>query len=303
MDRIDLMRSFVAVVESGSFTAAGARLGFSNKLVSKYIAALEERLGQPLLHRTTRTLSLTDAGARYLEGARQVLAAVEEAEAALTGDDSRALTGRLRIAAPIGFGEGFVTDATRAYLEAHPGMAVELHLSDGYVDLAQGGFDLAVRIGNLRDSSLIARRFGRTEQWVVASPDYLARAGVPGHPDDLSGHACIRDTNAAVWNRWRFTVEGREVQVPVQGRFTANSASACLTMARAGYGLYLGLDLFVGPDVAAGRLVRVMAAYPAGTTAIQTVHLPSAFRQDKVRSYGDFLIARFASHPPLGMAG
>lgn len=294
MDRIDLIRSFVTVVEAGSFTAAAARLGISNKLVSKYIAALEGQLGTALLHRTTRTLSLTDAGERYLNGARRVLAALDEAEADLRG--SAGLTGRLRIAAPVTFGEQFVTPHTRDYLAAHPGIEVELALSDSIVDLARGGFDLAVRIGTLRDSSLIARRLGTTRLIVVASPDYLDRHGTPDRPEALRDHACILDSNNPTWQSWRFTVEGREVQVPVHGRFVANSAPACLTLARAGDGLALTVDLFCAADLAEGRLVQVLRAFPAAEVPIQMVHLPSAFRAGKLRHYMDFLAARFAQH-------
>lgn len=292
MDLLDGMRSFVAVVESGSFTAAGARLGISNKLVSKYVASLEQKLGASLLHRTTRTLSLTEAGERYLGGARTVLNAVDMAQAELLGTGGMA--GRLRVAAPLTFGESFVTDATRSFLKLYAEVEIELHLSDQVVDLAQGGFDLAIRIGNLRDSSLKTRRLGETTMRVVASPDYLKLHGVPRHPDELADHTCIRDTNAATYNHWRFMVDGNMVQLPVSGPFSANSASACLALARAGEGLFICPDIFLSEDLANGTLQQILQDYPSEKIAIQMVRLPSGFSGEKCDAFMGVLASEFA---------
>lgn len=291
MDKIDGMRAFVAAVETGSFTAAGARLGISNKLVSKYIVTLEKQLGATLLHRTTRTLSLTDPGERYLGGARKVLASLAEAETDLRGVEG--LAGRLRVAAPLTFGEGFVTHATRAFLAQHPNVAVDLHLSDQMVDLAQGGFDLAVRIGNLRDSALRSRRLGETQMRVVASPKYLRERGVPRHPDDLRRHACIRDTNAATYNHWRFEIDGQHVRIPVAGSFAANSAPACLVLARAGDGVFICPDIFLKDDLQQGTLVQVLEGFPSGSVTIQVVRLPSQFSNEVARTYTAHLSRAF----------
>lgn len=300
MDLVDGMRSFVAVVESGSFTAAGARLGISNKLVGKHVAGLEQRVGMSLLHRTTRTLSLTEAGERYLAGARHVLDAVDRADADLRG--AGGMAGRLRVAAPLTLGEQLVTDATRRFLSQYPETKVELHLSDHVVDLAQGGFDLAIRVGNLRNSSLIARRLGETAMRVVASPDYLSRHGCPKHPDDLATHCCIRDTNAATYNHWRFEIDGHLVQVPVAGRFAANSAPACLDLARAGDGVFICPDIFLEADLASGRLVQILGDYPSDTIAIQMLRLPSGFSRVKSEAFMDVLRARYMQAYPARQA-
>lgn len=212
MDRLDGIRAFVAVVDSGSFTRAGKRLGISNKLVSKYVAALESLQGVTLLNRTTRSLSLTPAGERFLIAARRVISAVEELDAQARADEG-ALTGRLMVTAPVSFGEMFAPVLTRDFIEGHPGISIDLRLTDRYVDLAAEGFDLALRIGVLADSSLIGRRIGRTETVVVASPAYLAAHGRPHHPDDLREHVNIRDSNAASAHRATFVIEGKAVKI------------------------------------------------------------------------------------------
>lgn len=236
MDRIDGMRAFVAVVEAGSFTAAGKRLGISNKLVSKYIGTLESQLEINLLHRTTRSQSLTNEGRTYLEGCRKVLSELEALK--LTMDPSGGYAGVLRIAAPLTFGETIVASAALRFMEAHPEVTVEIDLADHHVDMAQGGYDLAVRMGNLQDSSLIARKLASTEYLTVAAPSYIKRFGAPSHPDELASHSCIRDSNNADPNRWPYFVEGQMVRIPVSGPYIANSPPACLAPTFAGVGIY-----------------------------------------------------------------
>lgn len=288
MDRIDGLRAFVAVVDSGSFTRAGQRLGISNKLVSKYVAALEGQQGVTLLHRTTRALSLTPAGERYLGAARRVLSAVEELDAQARAEDG-ALTGRLRVTAPVTFGEMFAAVLTRDFLARHPGLRIDLHLTDRYVDLAGEGFDMALRIGVLADSSLIARRIGRTEIWAVASPDYLARRGRPAHPDDLRNHDNIRDSNAPMPHRAAFTVGGKPLGVPLPGRITVNSAQAVRRLALTGDGIALTPRFVTAGDVAKGRLERLLADYPLPPLDIQALYLPQPFVPPRLSAYLDHL--------------
>ncbi|WP_209599354.1 LysR family transcriptional regulator [Ruegeria sp. HKCCSP351] len=289
MDRIDAMRSFVAVVETGSFAAAGQRLGISNKLVSKRVAGLENLLGMTLLHRTTRSMSLSHEGEKYLEGARRVLAELEQLEAEF--DTSGGLKGVIRVAAPLTYGDTAVAVAATRFVEKHPSVTVELDLSDHYADLAKGGFDIAIRIGNLDDSSLIVRKLGETHMKVVAAPAYLAEHGTPSHPAELSEHICIRDANNPDPNRWPFQVEGQTIHVPVSGPFLANSPPACLVPTRAGRGIFICPDVFLGDDLETGRLVELFFGIHSRTLPIQSVHLPSAFRKPRVKAFVEFMKA------------
>lgn len=288
MDRIDGIRAFVAVVDAGSFTRAGQRLGISNKLVSKYVAALEAQQGLTLLNRTTRALSLTPSGARYLAAARRVLSAVEELDAESRAEEG-ALTGRLRITAPVTFGEMFVAELTRDFTRSHPALDLDLHLTDRYVDLAAEGFDLALRIGQLPDSSLIARRIGQTEAWVVAAATYLARHARPTQPEALRDHICIRDSNAQTPGRATFTVADKAVSVPLPGQITVNSAQAVRRLVLDGEGVALIPSFVVAGDVAAGRLERLLPGFPRPQLDIQAVYLPQPFIPPRLSSYLDHL--------------
>ncbi|MCJ1900647.1 MULTISPECIES: LysR family transcriptional regulator [Paracoccus] len=296
MDRIDGIRAFVAVVDAGSFTRAGERLGISNKLVSKYVAALEGQQGVTLLNRTTRALSLTPSGERYLAAARRVLAAVEELDAQAHAEEG-ALAGRLRVTAPVTFGEMFATTLTRDFTRAHPGVEIDLNLSDRYVDLAAEGFDLALRIGQLPDSSLIARRIGQTEAWAVASPAYLAAHPRPARPEDLRDHANIRDSNAQNPGRAVFLVDGKAVSVPLPGRITVNSAQAVRHLVLEGEGIAMIPSFVVVRDLAEGRLERLLPDFLRPQLDIQALYLPQPFMPPRLTAYLDHL--RMALSPLL----
>lgn len=283
MDRIDGMRTFLAVVEAGSFAGASKRLGITGKLVSKYIGALEAQLGMSLLYRTTRSMSLTQDGRTYLEGCRRVLNEIDLLDTSL--EASRGLKGTLRVAAPLTFGETVVATAALEFMETHPEVTVELQLSDDYVDLAEEGFDLAVRIGALKDSSLVARKMGEARLLVVAAPSYIERNGAPSHPGELTAHVCIRDANNPDPNRWPFLIDGQLVQIPVAGPFLANSPPACLLPTRAGKGIFICPHVFLDDDLAQGRLVQLLPGFPSRTISIQTVQLPSAFGKPKVSAF------------------
>ncbi len=287
VDRIDGMKSFVAVVETGSFAAAGHRLGISNKLVSKRVAQLENLLGMSLLHRTTRSMSLTHEGERYLEGARRVLVELEQLETEF--DASEGLKGTVRVAAPLTYGDTAVASAASRFVDKHPNVTIELELSDHYVDLAKGGFDIAIRIGSLSDSSLIVRKLGDTGMKVVAAPAYLEKHGAPEHPLQLSDHVCIRDSNNPDPNRWSFLIEGQQVQVPISGPFLANSPPACLVPTRVGLGVFNCPDVFLRDDLETGRLVELFSDFQSRTLPIQSVQLPSAFRKPGVKAFVEFM--------------
>ncbi|WP_128292523.1 LysR family transcriptional regulator [Afifella aestuarii] len=296
MDYADGIRSFVAVVETGSFTTAGERLGISNKLVSKYVAALEERLGRALLYRTTRSVSLTEDGERWLPYARNVLDSLEAADAALIDSDTE-LAGRLRITSGTTFGELCLADAAQTFIETYPGMRVDLVLSDEMTDLVAGGFDLAVRISVPRDSSYRMARIGTITSQIAASPAYLKAHGTPRRPEDLADHQAIFDLNDDPPRRWRFCDGKKEKVVEVAGRLAVNSASATIRQAIAGHGLIRAPDIFLKPHLARGDLVTVLDDFTvrdrardrAGERAIHLLTAPSAFRSDKVAAFAAVL--------------
>jgi DNA-binding transcriptional LysR family regulator len=292
MDVFDGMKTFVAAVESGSFTAAAGRLGYSPKLVSKYIAQLESRLGARLLHRTTRTLSLTGAGRRYYARCTDLIRELEDMEHELRRDDA-GLSGTLRIAAPSSFGEFYVRPVVSAFRRRHPGLTIDLRLSDRFVDLAEDGFDLAIRIGRLDASGLIARRLMKTELWAVAASDYLARNGAPAAPGDLTRHNCICDSNVRGSGAWHFTRNGRTCKTTVRSNFLVNSAKVVRDLAIAGDGIGLCPDFIVAPDIEAGSLVRVLPGHRSRILDISAVYLESRHMPAKVRMLLDYLAGRF----------
>src|SRR6266403_2139835 len=216
MDRIDAMAVFVAVADLEGFAPAARKLGLSPSNVTRMIAALEDRLGARLLQRTTRSVTLTDVGTRYLERARRILADVEEAEISAQAERT-APSGRLVVSAPIGFGRIHVSPVMSAYLQRYPDVSGELRLSDQMINLVEDGVDLAVRIGHLADSSLVARSVGDMRRIVVASPDYLKRRGEPNTPAAIATHDTIQFGAAS--SDWQFGEEGREIRVACTPRF------------------------------------------------------------------------------------
>lgn len=293
MDTIDGMRTFAAAVETGSFTAAADRLGISKKLVSKYVGQLEDRLKTKLLHRTTRQLSLTEAGERYYARCLSVLEDFDALEASVKGGTSE-VKGELRVSAPASFGELYVQPLLVEFQESHPELSVSTRFSDRYVDLAEEGFDLALRIGTLSDTSMIARRLATTELWAVAAPEYLAKAGTPEEPRSLTGHVCIRDTNLRSGASWPFQVDGVTRKIAVTGAFAVNSAIASRDLAVAGKGVTLCPDYAVAEDLASGRLVRVLEDFPSLRLDIHAVYLDARYMPPRVRAFIDFLTNRFS---------
>src|ERR1700709_2657097 len=219
MDRFDAMQAFITVADLRGFAPAARKLGLSPSGVTRLIAALEERLGARLLQRTTRSVTLTDVGARYLERIRRILADVEEAEGAAEGERTRP-SGRLVISAPLGFGRLHVSPVMTAYLKRYPEVAGELRLSDRMINLVEDGVDLAVRIGHLDDSSLVARHVGEMRRMVVASPAYLKGTGEPKAPQEIASHQTIQFGTPP---DWRFVSDGAEIRVTLTPRFTTNS--------------------------------------------------------------------------------
>ena len=272
MDRLHALRVFIEVAEAGSFAAAARRLGLSPPAVTRAVAALEAALGARLLHRTTRALHPTETGARYLDDTSRILAALDDADRTARGEATEP-RGRIVVLAPAIFGRRHVAPLLADVLARHPAMQAELRLADRIVNLVEEGADLAIRIGRLADSTLVARRLGATRRLLVAAPAYLDRRGVPQRPEDLARHELIGVETAFLPAEWRFwtTVHAR----PATPRFVTDSGEAALAAARAGLGVAPALGYQVADDLAAGTLHAVLASAEPPPLPVQAV-FPSA---------------------------
>jgi DNA-binding transcriptional LysR family regulator len=288
MDRIDAMQAFVLVADLRGFAPAARKLGLSASGVTRLVAALEQRVGARLLQRTTRSVTLTDVGARYLERARRILADVEEAETSASAERTEP-SGRLVVSAPLGFGRLHVTPVMSAYLKRFPEVAGELRLTDRMVNLVEDGVDCAVRIGHLADSSLVARTVGDMRRIVVASKDYLRRRGEPKTPAAIAGHDTIQFGATAAAPEWRFVERGKEIGVAVTPRFTTNSADAAIWHAAQGGGLTRVMAYQAAEALGKGRLRIVLADFEVSPLPIHIVYPTSRLLSAKVRTFIDLV--------------
>jgi len=296
-DRLAAMAAFAKVVELNGFSAAARDLGLSKSAVSKLVACLEDEMGARLLNRTTRRLSLTEPGLAFYEGAQRMLAEADAAEVAVT-HLATAARGVLRVNAPMSFGVRHVGPALPGFLSEYPELAVELDLNDRVVDLVEEGYDVAVRIVRMADSSLIARRLAPSRNILCASPAYLARHGTPLRPEDLAAHECLIYSYQAVGDRWRFQGPGGERQVRISGRLRANNGDALLQAALGGEGIVMSPSFICGDDVRAGRLIQLMPEWNRrGDVDVCAVFPASRNLSPKVRVFIDFLAGRFGDRP------
>ena len=289
MDRIDAMQALVAVADLRGFAPAARKLGLSPSGVTRLIAALEDRVGARLLQRTTRSVTLTDAGARYLERIRRILADVEEAEGAVEGERTRP-SGRLAVSAPVGFGRLHVSPVMSAYLKRYPQVSGELRLSDRMINLVEDGVDLAVRIGHLSDSSLVARHVGEMRRIVVASNDYLRQRGEPKTPQAVTSHETIQFGAMTAPPDWRFVEDGQEIRVACTPRLTTNSADAALDYAEQDGGLTRVMAYQAAAALKRGRLRIVLAKFEAPPLPIHIIYPTSRLLSAKVRSFIDLVL-------------
>ena len=301
MDRLQSYAAFARVVELGSFAAAAGRLAVSTSAVSRQVADLESHLEVRLLNRTTRRLSLTEAGQAFYERCVQLLADVDETEAAVR---SEAVTprGTLRITCGVTFGERYLAPAVAEFAGRHPQVAFDIDLSDRAVDLVEEGFDLAVRIGPVGPQALVARRIADTQLVCCAAPAYLARRPPLRTPDDLQHHECFAYTYAAAANGWTFEDRDGTWHTPrVSFRHRANNGRMLMAMAVAGVGIALEPDFIVADEVRAGRLVRVLPEYQPPRSPVSAVYPSRRHLSAKVRAFVDFLAARYASAKPWSL--
>jgi DNA-binding transcriptional LysR family regulator len=297
MDRLEEMRTFVGVVEAGSITGASERLRIAKSAVSRRVADLEERLSVQLFRRTTRRLNLTDTGQSFYGRCLSILADVEEAELAVSQAHAT-LRGPLRVAVPLSFGLNHLGPAIDAFLRTHPGIELDLDLSDRQVDLLAEGFDLAVRIADLADSSLIARRLAPVRHVVCASPAYLAQHGTPRSPAELTEHDCLIYAHAPNPGLWEYTdPRGRQGRVQVRGRLRANNGDCLRGAAEDGHGVVLEPTFILYRAFEEGKLLPILTDFQWPTLYAHAVYPRTRHLSRRVRAFVDFLAERFAGVP------
>ena len=298
MDRFLQMNVFVAVAEEQGFASGARRLGMSPPAVTRAVAALEQRLGVRLLDRTTRYVRPTDAGQRYLEDARRLLAETEAIDDAISGINTEP-RGHLSITAPVMFGRLFVVPSIVSYLERYPETEISALFVDRNVNLLEEGIDLAVRIGELADSSMRALRVGSIRQVICASPGYLARHRRPRSPDDLDRHCLIHSSAVSEIANWRFVGSQGRLTRRIRPRLAVNTNDAALEAALRGFGLTRMLSYQVAPQLADGSLELVLEAYEPREIPIHIVHREGRYASARVRGLIDFLAERLRANDAL----
>jgi DNA-binding transcriptional LysR family regulator len=291
MDKLSAMATFVQIADRGSLTAAADALDTSLSSVVRTLAALEESLGVRLLNRTTRRIALTEEGRHYLERCRRILTEVDDAEQAL-GSAERDPGGVLKVTAPVLFGQLHVAPAIAGFLARHRKMQVELMLLDRVVSLVEEGIDVAVRIGPLADSSMVAVPVGQIRRVVVASPALLKAAGTPKRPEDLSQLPCVRFTALMPGSTWHFVEDGRPLSVQVGGPFACNQAAACVDACVAGLGFGLFISYQVRRQVDAKQLKEVLTAFEPPPLPVSLVYPHARLLSPRVRAFVDFAAAQ-----------
>ena len=295
MHDVNDMLFFAHVVKVRSFSEAARRLDVSKSRVSKAIARLESSLGVRLLHRSTRSLSLTDVGEAYFEHCDRILEEVGQADTTISRLHQEP-RGKLKISAPVAFSTMHVASALPDFMALYPDLTVDLTISDRLVDLAEDAYDLAIRLTAQPPDTLAARPLRPLRRVLCAAPDYLERHGTPRRPDDLARHNCLVYPQGESLGNWAFEIEGRSVQMPVRGTVRSNSTETLLQLARQGVGIVAMRDYTVTPDLAAGRLVEVLRAFaPASTAQLYALYLPNRHLPPKARVFIDFLAEQFAT--------
>ncbi len=298
MDRFQSLRSFVGVVDAGSFVAAADALGLSKAAVSRHVNQLESHLDQRLLQRTTRRLSLTPEGELFLVRSREILSSLEQAEAEISARGAT-VRGLLRINVPVTYGIRRLAPLWGRLRAAHPALSLDITLADRQVDLVEEGIDLVIRIGSLSSSSLVSRRLATTRLVLCAHPDYLAAHGRPRQPGDLAAHAVIGYSYLSTGDEWRLRGAEGEVAVRTRPVVHSNNGDTCRALALAGQGIVLQPEFLVGEDLAAGDLVELLPEHSAGTLGIYAVYPSRRHMAPKLRAVIHFLEEQLADEAPV----
>ena len=302
MDQVHLMNVFVAVGEEESFAAAARRLDLSPAAITRAVSALEEQLGVKLLLRTTRNVRMTEAGRRYMDDSRNILASIAEANEAAAGVNS-APKGNLSVTASVLFGKSFIMPCIVRFLERYPEVEVSAYFLDRVVNLVDEGIDVAVRIGHLPDSSLKALRVGQVRRVLCASPEYLARNGVPQHPADLLRHTIIAASGISPRVEWKFGAVDDPTMVRMKPRLMVTSNDSAIDAAVVGLGICRLLSYQIAEQLRDGRLKIILAEYEEAPWPVHVLHRESKFGSSKVRNFIDLLAAHLRVHPHLNGDG
>lgn len=298
MDRLSAMAAFIAIVDEGGFAAAARKLGQSPPAVTRAVAELESRMGVRLLTRTTRSVRLTEAGTRYASDCRRILADVADSEASTIGAHSQP-RGHLVITAPVLFGSMYVMPIVAEYLDRYPETDVSCWYVDRVVNLIEEGIDVAIRIGELADSSLQAVGVGRVDRVVCASRRYLKRYGIPREPRDLGEHRIVSAGAVTPTQEWSFTTEGRPLRVRIRPRLTTTSNDSAIVAALGGFGITRVLSYQIAPHLKAGKLERVLQNYEPPPLPIHVVHREGRHAAQKARAFVDLAVERLRGDASL----
>lgn len=288
MDKLSNMKAFTVVAETRSFAEAARRLGIAHSVVSKRVKDLEDFLGVQLLQRTTRHVSLTETGFSYLERARKLVEEIEEIED-LVRNKNQNPTGEIRLSAPVSFGIGYLGPAMSGYLGKYPDVTIHASLSDRRVDLTEEGFDLAIRIGELKDSGLISKKLSSTRLVAVAAPGYFKKHGKPKTPKDLSTHNCLSYSNLAEGKAWPFSIAGEKTWVSVSGRFQSDNGDMLREAALSGCGIAMLPTFIVGKHIEDGQLETALEGFKESDFNIYAVYQHRRHLSAKVRTFIDYL--------------
>jgi DNA-binding transcriptional LysR family regulator len=298
MDRLQAMTTFVAVVDSGGFASAARKLNLSPPVVTRAVAELEERLGLRLLTRTTRVVRVTDAGARFAEDCRRILADIDEAETVATGTHA-APRGTLTLTAPVLFGHLYVTPVLVRYLQHYPEVDAQCLFLDRVVNVVEEGIDVAVRIGELPDSSLQAVRVGRVRRVLVAAPAYLKAQGMPQRPEDLARHAIVSASGVTPVSEWRFNDAGKPLLQRMQPRMRTTTNDSAIAAAVAGLGVTRLLSYQVAAHVRSGALQVLLEDFEPAPLPVHVVHHEGRRATQKVRAFIDLAVDMLREDPAL----
>lgn len=296
MDKLKAMRVFSTVLSVGNYAEAGRRLGITRSAVSKAVTELETALAVRLLDRTTRQVHPTDVGLVYNKHCLDILERIDETERQVT-ELHEAPRGVLKISAPMSFGVLHLGQAIVDFTKIYPDLKIELLLNDRFIDPIEEGVDITIRIANLQDSSLIARKLAPANRIMVASPEYLSRHGIPEKPNDLAGHQCLNFGHSTTMQKWQLTKNGNLLTVPIESVFCSNNGDVLRLAALAGQGITMLPTFLVGPDVKNNKLKTILPDFPPTNLGIFALYAPNRYLAVKVRVFIDYLSTRFGTHP------
>ena len=292
MNRLEELEAFVAVVDYRGFGNAGEKLGIAKSMVSRRISELERRLGVQLLQRTTRRQSLTDAGREFYQRATQIICDLQDAEQSIRHDQA-SISGRIRLALPLGFGSNHLAQPISDFLTRHPGIRIEVDLNDRQIDLIEENIDLAIRVGEMEDSTLIARKLANVHFAICASPEYLRRCGQPLHPDELGEHEVLVYSNVGVGRQWRYLRSGKKISPRMKYRLSANNGEFLAAVASCGQAIVSGPVALLQSYIDSGALLPILTEFVPPEVGMYAVYPPGRLVAGRVRALSDALHEHF----------